>query len=301
MLRCLVSICIALLLLCTGCAQQALHAPEPSDPAPEPVFAPVSEPAPEFEMPQEADAPDESLLASDPVDKLPEPAGYDFSAPVPESPAVDNDYFADAAFVGDSRTEGFWLFSGVRQGKKLTCDGLSVFTLSQKKAISVNGSSYTLLQALALKPYAKVYLCLGVNELGYRDDEAFYHAYCQAIDAIRACQPNAVIYVQTLPPLNEGKIAARGGFGYLKNDRLRTFNTLICRAAAEKQVPVLDLYTLFAVDGQLPADASRDGVHLLPPYCKMQLDYFKTHTVDYDTLYPPEPPLPTPETEVTAP
>ena len=124
-----------------------------------------------------------------------------------------------------------------------------------------------------------------------------YQAYCQAIDPVRACQPNAVIYVQTLIPLNEGKIAATGGFSYLKNDRLRAYNELICKAAAEKQVPVLDLYTHFAVDGQLPAEASRDGVHLMAPYCKQQLEYFKTHTIDYQTLYaPPElPPSDTPE------
>ena len=341
MFRRFVSICIVPLLLCTGCAQQALHTHEPpvsapqsvSAPAPdlspvdpEPANAPAVLPAqppepqapPELEVPAEPEAPTETEApaeAEPPVqpdvpaetetqaespaesDLADKPAGYDFTVPVPESPAVENDYFADAAFVGDSRTEGFYLFSGVKQGKKLTCDGLSVFTLARKKAIHLNGGSYTLLEALALQPYAKVYLCLGVNELGYRDDAAFYKAYCDAIDAVRACQPNAVLYVQTLPPLNEGKIAASGGFGYLKNDRLRTFNALICRAAAEKQVPVLDLYTLFAVDGQLPADASRDGVHLLPPYCKMQLEYFRTHTVDYAALYPAptEEPSPTPD------
>ena len=36
-------------------------------------------------------------------------SSYDFSQPAPESPAVDNTYFEDAAFVGDSRTDGFLL------------------------------------------------------------------------------------------------------------------------------------------------------------------------------------------------
>lgn len=225
-------------------------------------------------------------------DPAAEPAArpdYDFSAPVPQSEAVDRDYFADAAFVGDSRTEGFWLFSGIKQGTKLTCDGLSVFTLTEKKALTIDGTSYTLLEALALQDYGKVYLCLGINELGYRNDQHFYEEYCRAIDAVRACQPNAVLYVQTLIPLNEAKVAASGGFDYLKNDHLRRYNELIRQAAAEKQVPLLDLYTHFAVDGQLPADASRDGVHLLPPYCKKQLEYFMTHTVSPDALYPPAP------------
>lgn len=332
----------ALLALCTACAKapapssdpdgdtvsviapvSSQNAPEPQ-PEPEPVSEPVPEPAPEPEpvlepesVPkQEPTPPSDPEPVPEPVPEqepfsdhapmlqLPVSSAYDFTAPVPESPAVDNSYFADAVFVGDSRTDGFWRFSGVKQGKRLTCDGLSVFTLDKTPAIHVNGTAYTVLDALALKDYAKVYLCLGVNELGYRDDEAFYRAYCDAIDAVRACQPDAVIYVQTLIPLNEGKVAASGGFGYLKNDHLRAYNELICKAAAEKQVPVLDLYTHFAVDGQLPADASRDGVHLLAPYCKKQLEYFKTHTVDFQTLYAPpaEPaPEPAPDTPDPAP
>ena len=40
------------------------------------------------------------------------------------------------------------------------------------------------------------------------------------------------------------------------------------------------------MDGSLPADASRDGVHLTAPNYRRQLDYLKTHTVAFDTLYP---------------
>ena len=59
------------------------------------------------------------------------------------------------------------------------------------------------------------------------------------------------------------------------------------QVAREKQVAFLDLNPAFAgPDGQLPADASRDGVHLTKAYCEKWLDYLKTHTVDYDTLYP---------------
>ena len=44
-------------------------------------------------------------------------SGYDFSQPCPESPAVDNSYFEDAAFIGDSRTDGFLLYSGIGCGR----------------------------------------------------------------------------------------------------------------------------------------------------------------------------------------
>ncbi len=212
---------------------------------------------------------------------------YDFSQPVPESEAVDNSYFEDAAFIGDSRTDGFLVYSGIGCGENLTSNGLSIFKLAEKKAITIDGNQYTLLEALALKQYGKVYLSLGINELGYYDDQGFYDSYCQAIDLIRECQPNAVIYLQGLIPLNEDVIAETGGASYLKNDHLLVYNDLMKKAAEEKQVAFLDLNPVFADEnGQLPRDASADGVHLRKAYCQQWLEYLQTHTVSYETLYP---------------
>lgn len=238
------------------------------------------------------------LLPVAPVMADPEPPAppppvflpYDYTQPVPEHDPVETEYFADAAFVGDSRTDGFYLFSGVGCGDNLTATGLSVFSLDSKAAVRTDSGTITVLDALERKSYGKIYLSLGVNELGY-SDTAFYTAYCAAVDAIRTRQPDAIIYTQTLIPLNESRIKATGGAYYLTNRKLTTYNDIIRRVATEKQLPLLDLYTLFAVDGQLPEDYSRDGVHLTTAHYAIQLDYFKTHTVSLEQLnatIPPE-------------
>ena len=194
---------------------------------------------------------------------------------------MDNTYFADAAFVGDSRTDGFMIYSGIGTGKNLTSNGLSIFKLADKKALTVGGEKYTLLEALAMGSYGKVYLCLGVNELGVYDDEGFYNSYLNAIDSIRAIQPDAVIYIQGLIPINESEIAATGGNTALTNEHLLVYNELMRKAAQEKQVVYLDLHTEFVDEnGELPPGASRDGVHLKKDYCKRWLTYLQTHTVD---------------------
>ncbi|MGI5963238.1 MAG: GDSL-type esterase/lipase family protein [Lawsonibacter sp.] len=212
---------------------------------------------------------------------------YDFSQPAPESASVELSYFDDAAFIGDSRTDGFLIYSGIGRGKNLTSNGLSIFKLDSKKALTINGEKYTLLEALAMEEYGKVYLSLGINELGYYDDQGFYESYCKAIDSIRAIQPNAVIYIQGLIPVNESVVAQTTGRTYLENDHLRVYNDLMKKAAEEKQVVFLDLYSEFAnEEGELPAEASKDGVHLRSDWCKQWLTYLQTHTVDYDTLYP---------------
>lgn len=220
------------------------------------------------------------------------PPPYDFTQPAPESGAVDNSYFDDAAFVGDSRTDGFMLYSGIGTGTNLTSNGLSIFKLSERKALTIEGESYTLLEALALKEYGKVYISLGVNELGYHNDEGFYRNYCTAIDEIRRLQPNAVIYIQGLIPVNEDQVMASTGHDYLTNDHLRVYNDLMRQVAQEKQVVYLDLYSEFVDEnGALPEGASRDGVHMVKESCQRWLDYLKTHTVEFDTLYPDGPPV----------
>lgn len=269
-------------LMLAGCAQtpaapvqseQEAAPAQQEQPVEESVQVPEAEPATE---PEPAPAPEV---------ELPTQPAYDFTQPAPEREAVDNTYFADAAFVGDSRTDGFMIYSGIGTGKNLTSNGLSIFKLAEKKALKIGGEKYTLLEALEMDRYGKVYLCLGVNELGVYDDEGFYNSYLAAIDSIRAIQPNAVIYIQGLIPINEGEIAASGGNIHLNNEHLRVYNDLMRKAAQEKQVVYLDLYTEFVDEnGELPPGASRDGVHLKKEYCQRWLTYLQTHTVEPEQL-----------------
>jgi len=257
-------------------------------------------PPPDVSQRETDSSADHSSEPASQLDSAPKAPPYDFSQPAPASEAVDNRYFDDAAFVGDSRTDGFMLYSGVGTGKNLTSNGLSIFTLSEKKAFTVEGETYTLLEALALEEYGKVYLSLGVNELGIYKDKSFYSSYSAAIDQIRLVQPGAVIYIQGLIPVNEAQVEEHNGNKYnLSNDHLRVYNDLMRQVAEEKQVVYLDLYSEFADEnGSLPEGLSRDGVHLTKEPCQRWLEYLKTHTVDFDALYPDGPPvveLPEPE------
>lgn len=269
---------------------------QPSIPEQTAPAADLSQPEPPQLQEQEKceETPEQEQEPKEPVSEQVVPtqpqSDYDFSQPVPECEPVDSDYFSDAAFVGDSRSEGFYLYA-VKRGKNLSSSGLSVFNLAQKKCFSINGTRSTALDVLSQKEYAKIYLGFGVNELGYINADAFYQSYCETIDAVRACQPHAVVYAQTMAPVNEARVAATGGKKHLNNDRVRLYNDLIRKAALEKQIPLLDIYSALAVDGSLPAEASRDGVHLTGDYCRKQLEYLKSHTISFESLYSP------PETE----
>ena len=276
---------LACLLLTSGCttAQSAAGSGRDAEQTPPMSSQDVSQ---DITPPAVTDTPEPTPSPVPPEEEL---EAYDFSQPVPESEPVDNSYFEDAVFIGDSRTDGFMLYSGIGCGTNLTSNGLSIFEVTEKKAFTIDGTKYTLLDALGRQQYGKVYISLGINELGYYDDQGFYEAYCQTIDLIRQCQPHAVIYIQGLIPLNEDVIAQTGGASYLKNDHLLIYNDLMKQVAEEKQVAFLDLNPYFAgEDGQLPAEASTDGIHLRKAYCEQWLEYLKAHTVSYETLYETE-------------
>ena len=84
---------------------------------------------------------------------------------------VDDSYFADALFIGDSRTDGLYTY-GNMSGKTtfFAKDALSVFKIFDLEVPfhtpDAQTTSEKLLDVLGAKQYRKIYICIGVNELG---------------------------------------------------------------------------------------------------------------------------------------
>ncbi|MDD3797253.1 MAG: hypothetical protein PHE06_15060, partial [Lachnospiraceae bacterium] len=96
-----------------------------------------------------------------PVDTINSPAV------VPETdPPVDDSYFSDAVFIGDSRMEGFRNASGITQGAFLTSIGLGIDGMANA-SISTSEGNISVYQGLSGEQYSKIYLLLGTNDLGY--------------------------------------------------------------------------------------------------------------------------------------
>lgn len=224
---------------------------------------------------------------AEPVPETPDPAGteaaqgYDYAAPVPEAEAVEDDWFADAAFVGDSLTDGLLLYSGIRGADNLSYKGMTVQTVRTDKVIRQDGAKYTPLEALGRKTYGKVYILLGVNELGWYNDQRFYDCYAQLVDLVREAQPDAQIYLQTLLPVTAEKSESHE---WLKNEKVAVYNALIAQLAQEKEVYLVDAHAALAdADGVLPAEKSTDGVHLTRSGYEIWADYLRRHTVSPET------------------
>ncbi len=204
---------------------------------------------------------------------------YDFSQAVPESEPVEDAYFADAVFIGDSRTDGFRLFSGLEEGDYIVETGLSVFKIETEE-VKVGKEEMTVPQALERKTYGKVYVCLGLNELGMRDDQGYYDHYAAFIDLIRAAQPSATVYVQLLIPVNAQKCGEKGVASYVNNEQIAVYNGLLRQLAQDKRVFLTDPAQVIVDEtGQPPYDAVADGVHFQKEPYQQWLDYLKRHTI----------------------
>jgi len=199
---------------------------------------------------------------------------------MPEGVDVGNDWFADAVFVGDSRTDGLRLYSGIRGTTFICHTGLSVFTVGTNACIKSGEQKITAMDALAQQQYAKVYLMLGVNELGYSTG-AFQSAYTKVVEEIKALQPSATIYLQTLIPINEPIAYKNGTSQSINNEKLKQFNEVIAAIAQEENVCLVDVDTPFwSADGCLAAENTGDGVHLSRAGYEAWFTYLRTHTGD---------------------
>lgn len=233
-----------------------------------------------------------------------EPEGMEtvWEGPVPEGPLVQDTYFDDVVFLGDSRTDGLRLYSGLKNGIFLCSTGATVESVFNKSVETVVGEM-PLLDALALLDCGKIYIMLGINELGWNGTETFRTQSTELIRRIQTDHPDAEIVIQSILPVS----AKKDDEGrYVNNGRIDEYNQVWMDLAEELDVAYLNVAEGVAgEDGLLPSDLCYDGVHLNKAGCRLWLDYLRTHAVGdiqdviapaaVETEAPAEPVLPSAE------
>lgn len=189
---------------------------------------------------------------------------------------VADSYFDDAAFIGDSRTQGLQLYTGLPNATFYATQGLMVDTFFSKKFVKAGGGKITIPDAMKNQTFKKVYIMLGVNELGWAYEKVFIQKYGEVVDKVKELQPDAKIYVQSILPVTKAK---SDGDAIYNNTKISRYNELIEQMCREKGVTYLHVTDAVGLDnGALPAGSATDGVHLNREYCYKWLDYLKTHT-----------------------
>lgn len=193
---------------------------------------------------------------------------------------VDNEYFTDACFIGDSRIEGLYFYGGLKEADYFYKPGTTVYDMMDS-SLSCNGSaaSYIDVQtALSQRRYGKIFIMVGVNELGDKTPEEYAQAYANNIERIRELQPDASIFIMGMMHVTTGYSDASDVFN---NDNIDNRNTAVAGLADGEMVFYLDMNECVGDEcGGVREEYSYDGVHLKAEYYKLWTEWMKAHGIN---------------------
>ena len=189
---------------------------------------------------------------------------------------TDAAYFDDALFIGDSRTVGIEEYGYFEQADFFADVSMSVYKVWNRKIAVTGKTKQKLEDILAQNSYGKVYVMLGINELGY-DYEQNVTKYTELIDAIRVAQPEAVIYICANLHVTEKQSEADK---YFNNDNINRFNREIEALADGESCFYIDINPMFDDEnGNLSTDYSSDEAHVKAQYYVAWCDWLMTQAI----------------------
>ncbi len=196
------------------------------------------------------------------------------TSPITTRPPVsDEEYFSDTLFLGDSRTVGFALYARIPQATYFARTSMNVSNVFDNKPSETSDtSSYdSLAHLLTEKKFGKIYILLGINEIGY-SYSWIVNNYSKTIEYIRMYQPDAKIIIQSNMHVTKKKSDANPNT--FSNARIDELNRRLSALADGKNIHYLGFEKIFDDStGNMSADYSGDGVHLYAKCYKLWRDW----------------------------
>lgn len=196
---------------------------------------------------------------------------------------VEDDYFSDALFLGDSRTVGLYKY-GV-WGETATfyaSTGMTIYKLLGAEIVDLpeQPEPISVEEALQHQSFGKIYIMMGINEVGSGTAESFAQTYGEVVARLRELQPDAVIYIQSILKVSQ----ARSDKGdYINNEAIQARNDALSLLADGEKVFYLDVNTaLCDENGALTSDYTFDGVHLKAKYVSLWEEFLRDNAVLLD-------------------
>ena len=189
----------------------------------------------------------------------------------PEEDAPPELFFQDTLFIGDSRTMGLAEYADLNNASVFANSGMSVYRLYSLKN-AVQGQPLHLEDILAEKQYRKIYVMLGINELGY-DEAHTVKRFEEEVLKLREAQPDAKIILEA----NLHVTSARSGRDKIfNNEGIDRINENIRLIAEKYGFSYIDVNEAFDDEtGGLDPDYTHDEVHVLGKYYQQWADWIR--------------------------
>ena len=192
-----------------------------------------------------------------------------------EKKEVEKSYFNDALFIGDSRTVGISEYGELNNATFFANTGMSVYNVFEKSVSVPKVGKLKLEQLLKSKQFKKVYIMLGINELGY-DSKKTLENYKKLIEYIKNTQSNAIIYIQANLHVTGAKSSKDK---VINNENINRFNKEISKLADNQKTFYIDINEKFDdKNGNLNSEYTKDNVHIYAKYYKEWSNWLSQNT-----------------------
>lgn len=192
---------------------------------------------------------------------------------------VEESYFDDALFIGDSRTVGLSEYSGLTNAAFYAKTSLTIYDYYDNRFILVEGEKekLTLDEALQLKQYGKIYIMLGINEIGRGGPQTFGAEYLKVLTRIRELQPNTILFVEGIMRVTAVKSETDPVF---TNNNINIRNSLLATVDNHHDVFYIDMNDAVCDEqGNLNAEYTFDDIHLKASYYSLWKDFLLQHGI----------------------
>lgn len=176
----------------------------------------------------------------------------------PESLQLEESWFDDALFIGNSLTNGLRDFARLGKADYFSRIGLTLYDVQEVWEKDISFGYTQLPELLQSKTYGKVYIGLGLNECGYPIEDVQV-LYQDLINLIQEHQPDALIVLQGV--MTVGKAKAQQGW-YFNPENIFAFNEMVEGLADGDKIRYIDVNEWVAgEDGYMISGFSSDGCH----------------------------------------
>ena len=189
---------------------------------------------------------------------------------------VDESYFTDALFIGDSRLQGFGMWSGV-PATFYCATGFSLFKYETANVVQTENGKVPIFDALPYDAFTKIYIKVGLNEMGWDNEKQFEEKYAELIAKLREYEPRAIIYVHGVLPVTAAKSSSDKAHN---NPNILVRNEALQNFAASQQAYYIDAGpALSDENGCLRSEMTSDGIHLAAQYMTLWKQFLCEHAV----------------------
>lgn len=203
------------------------------------------------------------------------------------SPAVEDSYFDDAVFIGDSLTLSIEERRILKNANFIANIGASIANCTNSRIFKYNNTSYTLKELLQVHLPKKIYIMIGTNTLTFSRSGDAIEPYKELLNVIIADFPKIPIYIIAIPTMRNAAVKKlQKKHPDFTNNRILDFNKKLEKLAETAHCYYLDLCGEFRTskkDVQPKKEyMAPDGIHFSIEGADKFKDFIKTHTAKGD-------------------